>query len=900
LLLLPTAVSAQTVLLNAPNANGSFYGMYCVSCIGAQFTLNANYYVSTIDVVVRTPSNTSYTNFNFSLLSSVSPVTTVVSQTLSAPQGAVSTLVFTVNQLLPAGTYYLVGNVPNYFGSQVTAGDVDGWMISTGTYSGTAGTITDGVGGFQGSNWVVNSSSGYHAPAFTVNGSTQAQGWSDNFDSYALGSFPSANWQPSGNNGTSIVNSTYVSSPQSVQMYGTVGACWAAIIHRQIKVTPPYTIQFSVRNGTEPLSGCHPLRGWVGLNTGPSWTTSNRTLGDFNANGNFLIPPATTGPAFPLLSWIKVRVTYELPDSTHVRIGYWLNDQFYQSVTTTQNSYEGQLAWLSISSSEGTSWFDDVSVTPGLPNSLSVSTTGSGTVTSADGNINCGTACSYNYAPGSVVTLTATPTVGWTFTGWNGCDAAHVETCTVTINGLRGVSASFAHSASTYILSVATIGTGSGIITSSDGQINCPSYCSGSYNSGSSVTLTATAGWDSTFVGWTGCTSSSGNTCTLTMNSDMNATAAFGGSYSGLNFVPVAPCRVADTRNGIGTFGGPSITGGTSRYFPIPQSGCNIPSTALAYSLNITAVPHGFLGYLTVWPTGLTRPVVSTLNSYDGRVKANAAIVPAGTGGAISAFVTDTTDMVIDIDGYFVSDPTQLAFYPLAPCRVFDTRNATGSLGGPSMAAGQQRSFPVLQSSCSIPSTAQAYSLNFTIVPRGFFGYLTVWPTGLPRPIVSTLNSYVGQVTANAAIVPTGSGGQISAFVTDNTDLLADINGYFAPPGAGGLSLYPAAPCRVADTRTHSEAFQGQAEFNMVGYPCAIPADAQAVVLNATVVPPGFLGYLTLWPDGLGRPVVSTLNSYDGAITSNMAIVPILDGIIDAFTTDTTDLILDISSYFAP
>ena len=86
----------------------------------------------------------------------------------------------------------------------------------------------------------------------------------------------------------------------------------------------------------------------------------------------------------------------------------------------------------------------------------------------------------------------------------------------------------------------------------------------------------------------------------------------------------------------------------------------------------------------------------------------------------------------------------------------------------------------------------------------------------------------------------------------------------------------------------------------MVGYPCAIPADAQAVVLNATVVPPGFLGYLTLWPDGLGRPVVSTLNSYDGAITSNMAIVPILDGIIDAFTTDTTDLILDISSYFAP
>src|SRR5664280_461672 len=103
---------------------------------------------------------------------------------------------------------------------------------------------------------------------------------------------------------------------------------------------------------------------------------------------------------------------------------------------------------------------------------------------------------------------------------------------------------------------------------------------------------------------------------------------------------------------------------------------CNIPSSAAAYSLNSTVVPHGPLGYLTVWPTGLSQPLVSTLNSYDGRVKANAAIVPAGSGGAISAFVTDTTDLIIDINGYFVSDPTQLAFYPLPPCRVFDTRNA--------------------------------------------------------------------------------------------------------------------------------------------------------------------------------------------------------------------------------
>jgi hypothetical protein len=60
------------------------------------------------------------------------------------------------------------------------------------------------------------------------------------------------------------------------------------------------------------------------------------------------------------------------------------------------------------------------------------------------------------------------------------------------------------------------------------------------------------------------------------------------------------------------------------------------------------------------------------------------------------------------------------------------------------------------------------------------------------------------------------------------------------------------------------------------------------------------LNYLTLWPDGENQPVVSTLNAQDGLITSNMAIVPTMNGSIDAFATDLTQLILDISGYFAP
>jgi len=378
-----------------------------------------------------------------------------------------------------------------------------------------------------------------------------------------------------------------------------------------------------------------------------------------------------------------------------------------------------------------------------------------------------------------------------------------------------------------------------------------------------------------------------------------------GASSDPLQFVPVTPCRVADTRNPNGPFGGPPITGGTSRDFAIPNSACGVPPTAAAYSLNVTAVPAGPLGYLTVWPSGQDQPFVSTLNSNDGRVKANAAIVPAGDGGAVSIYATNTTNVILDINGYFAPvSASTLAFYPLAPCRVADTRNPVGDLGGPYLKGrASGRAFPILEaSSCHIPGAAQAYSLNFTAVPHQPLGYLTVWPTGQNQPLVSTLNAPTGTVTANAAIVPAGQGGNISVFAFNDTDLIIDINGYFAPPGRGGLALYPVAPCRVLDTRLAGGLFSGQLNppVNVVGAPCGVSSAAQAFVLNATVVPKAMLGYLTLWPDGASQPLVSTLNADDGAVTSNMAIVPTTNGSIDAFAISATQLILDSFSYFGP
>ena len=381
-----------------------------------------------------------------------------------------------------------------------------------------------------------------------------------------------------------------------------------------------------------------------------------------------------------------------------------------------------------------------------------------------------------------------------------------------------------------------------------------------------------------------------------------------------LRYIPVTPCRIADTRAVAGPFGGPSMGAGELRAIAIPQSGCGIPATAQAYSLNVTVVPRGRLSYLTLWPSGEAQPGVSTLNSWGGIVVANAAIVPAGAGGGVNVFVTDPTDVILDIDGYFDSSSAANAFsfYPATPCRIADTRGAQGAFGGPSMAARERRDFPIPSSACGLPAVAKAYSLNVTVVPDpsvDYLGYLTTWPAGQAQPLVSTLNSWTGKVVANAALVPAGTNGAISVFVTDPTDVILDTNGYFAAPGsAGALSFYPVSPCRVVDTRGANGALGGPIlaaqqgrSFPIPSSGCGIPATAAAYSMNVTVVPSGALSFLTTWPTGSGQPLVSTLNSFDGSVVANAAIVPAgTGGAVSVFVTNQTHVILDINGYFAP
>jgi uncharacterized repeat protein (TIGR03803 family) len=292
-------------------------------------------------------------------------------------------------------------------------------------------------------------------------------------------------------------------------------------------------------------------------------------------------------------------------------------------------------------------------------------------------------------------------------------------------------------------------------------------------------------------------------------------------------FVAVSPCRLVDTRTG-----DTPLEGGSARTFDLRTwaqvNNCASLESANSYALNVTLVPRdGPVSYVTLWPAGSTMPVASTMNSYNGQIKANAAIIPGGVDGAISIYATHTTDIILDLSGYFTEqtlmtlEPSSyLQFYPLAPCRVVDTRGTVGVLGGPHLTGNVPRQFPIMTSACFADvNPPTAYSFNVTVVPHEPnqpMAYLTLWPSGEAQPNVSTLNNPLATAVANATVVPNPS-----------------------------------------------------------------------------------LGYLTLWPDDTEQPLVSTLNSYNGVVTSNMAIVPSRNGSIDAFAAGSTNFILDLTGYFA-
>lgn len=124
-------------------------------------------------------------------------------------------------------------------------------------------------------------------------------------------------------------------------------------------------------------------------------------------------------------------------------------------------------------------------------------------------------------------------------------------------------------------------------------------------------------------------------------------------------------------------------------------------------------------------------------------------------------------------------------FFSVTPCRIVDTRNAPGPTGGPALAAGSTRNFPIA-GQCGVPTTAQAATLNVTIVGPTADGFLSIWPFGTPMPLVSTINAAAGEpALANGAIVPLTTPGANNISVIygtaggGSTHVILDVTGYF-------------------------------------------------------------------------------------------------------------------------
>jgi hypothetical protein len=126
--------------------------------------------------------------------------------------------------------------------------------------------------------------------------------------------------------------------------------------------------------------------------------------------------------------------------------------------------------------------------------------------------------------------------------------------------------------------------------------------------------------------------------------------------------------------------------------------------------------------------------------------------------------------------------PSASSFYTVAPCRIVDTRQAAGPLGGPALSGGTDRIF-VLIGACDVPADAKAISLNLTVVGPNGNGDLRLYPAGSARPLVSAINYAIGQTRANNAVAALGAGGDVAVRCDQpggtTVQLILDVNGYF-------------------------------------------------------------------------------------------------------------------------
>ncbi len=396
---------------------------------------------------------------------------------------------------------------------------------------------------------------------------------------------------------------------------------------------------------------------------------------------------------------------------------------------------------------------------------------------------------------------------------------------------------------------------------------------------------------------------------------------------NGLQFYPLAhPVRLLDTRAGQPGCDAPGamIPGQSSRTQAAAGRTCDgltIPSNAKALAGNITTVQSGG-GFLTLYPSGVTRPLVANSNFAANQVLNNVFTVGLGTAdGAFNIFVTTDTNVVVDITGYYAPPSgSGLYFHPLPhPVRLLDTRAGQTACFTPGALLNADSTTTQLGTttcdSVLIPAGAMALVGNATTVGPQANGFLTLFPSDASRPLAASSNFQTG-INMNAPFtVGLSPSGQFNIYTAATTDLVVDVLGYYSTQlndtnGQGLLFNSLPTPVRLLDTRagvtgcfTPGAQMTGGTTYQQpsTGVCTGIPASAKAVVGNATTVNVSANGFLTFWPSDANQLNVATSNYRSGTVFNRHFTVGLgADGAFKRFASSTTDLVIDLSGYFAP
>ena len=375
----------------------------------------------------------------------------------------------------------------------------------------------------------------------------------------------------------------------------------------------------------------------------------------------------------------------------------------------------------------------------------------------------------------------------------------------------------------------------------------------------------------------------------------------------------ITPTRVLDTRTSTGGHKRVFTTGETYS-LPIQGQGAVPASGVAAILANVTVVAGDGGGYLTIFPSGQTRPLASNINFSPGMVVANQVLVPLGSDGAISIYsYPNNVNVVIDVSGWVGKGDTTAggAVKAIQPVRILDSRNTNGGRNGTPLKGGETAKIQVLGAGGLPTSGVSAIFANLTVVPDATTGgYLTAFATGTPRPATSSINYKTGVVTANMVLIPVGADGTISIYAyAGSTHLVLDVQGMVASGDpTKSMGVQPVQQFRALDTRTTLGGQNGKPiggaqtiSVPILGVGSVPQTGVSAVIGHLISVGSSVGGYFTAYPSGYAKPLASSLNFTTNATVSNEIIIPVgADGSISIFNyAGTAHAVLDIQGWVA-